>query len=109
MFELLAVPALTSQVSAASLELLRREDAVWTMCAESGPALAPRARAVLATRPDAALCICGNVLSLWPSQRPPAGRALAVARLLQALLECERPAEAAAGSGACSTNPNPNS
>ena len=95
--------ALTSQVSAASLELLRREDAVWALCAESGPALAPRARAVLAARPDAALCICGNVLALWPAQRPPAGQALAAARLLQALLECKRPAESAVGSSACST------
>ena len=102
-FQLLAVPALTSQVSAASLELLRREDAFWALCAESGPALAPRARAALAARPDAALCICGNVLALWPAQRPPAGRALAAARLLQALLECERPTESAVGSSACST------
>ena len=95
--------ALTSQASAASLELLRREDAVWAMCAESGPALAPRARAALTAWPDAALCICGNVLALWPTQRPPVGRALAAARLLQALLECEPAPTSAAGSSACST------
>lgn len=79
--------ALTSQLGAPSLELLRRKNSLWALCAASGPSLASRARAALASRPDAALCICGNVLALWPQQRPPAGQVLAVARLLQALIE----------------------
>jgi len=92
---------LTSQLGAPSLELLRRQNSLWALCAASGPSLASRARAALASRPDAALCICGNVLALWPQQRPPAGQVLAVARLLQALLESGP--RSAGGSSSCST------
>ena len=67
------MPALSSQLSAASLELLRRDGALWALCAASGgPALSP---VVLAATKARLLALCCTpypcpCYTLLPSPRP---------------------------------------
>ncbi|KAL3922452.1 MAG: hypothetical protein SGPRY_004554 [Prymnesium sp.] len=105
-FGLLRVPALTSRLPPPALERLRKEGEgggrVWALLTEHGPAIAARVPSVFADDPDGALCVGGNLLSIWVGGRVVGGEAVQVAggmRLLEGLFSvC---ASAAGGGSSC--------